>query len=155
MTKLLFLGATLLVRLGAEQHLRGFCAYPAFCSSELSFCNEGCLFVVITNAPQRFHRHLIFRPCLAEPRKKFSTVKVLRLTTNLAVFLLVPQLFFSFPSLASQFFWIRQTTNRALCISSFWQALKVLTNDSLIQRKTGGGEGETDKNNRLPQPWGA
>lgn len=57
--------------------------------------------------------------------------------------------------LASQFFWIRQTTHGILCISSFWQALKALTNDSLIQRKTEGGEGEADKNNGLPQLWGA
>lgn len=57
--------------------------------------------------------------------------------------------------LATQFFWIRQTTHGILCISSFWQALKALTNDSLIQRKTEGGEGEADKNNGLPQLWGA
>lgn len=47
------------------------------------------------------------------------------------------------PEPASQFFRIRQTANCALCIASLWQALKALTNDSLIRRKAGGVEGET------------
>lgn len=55
----------------------------------------------------------------------------------------------------SIFLRIRQTTNGALCLGSFWQPLKTLTNDSLIQRKTLGGEGETGKNNGLPWPRGA
>lgn len=47
------------------------------------------------------------------------------------------------PEPASQFFRIRQTANCELCIASPWQALKALTNDSLIRRKAGGVEGET------------
>lgn len=44
-----------------------------------------------------------------------------------------------------------KTTHGILCISSSWQALKALTNYSLIQKKTEGGEGEADKNNGLAQ----
>lgn len=149
MTKLLSPGATL------PAAFEGFLCSPCFLFFR-TFILQQRLFVL-----RNYKRSAKVPPppdiptLSSRAAKKFSTVKVLRPTTNLAVFLSVPQLFFFFPSLASQFFWIRQTTNRALCISSFWQALKVLTNDSLIQRKTGGGEGETDKNNRLPQPWGA
>lgn len=72
--------------------------------------------------------------------KKKKKKKVLSLTFSLA-----PVSFYSSLYLATQFFWIRQTTHGILCIGSSWQALKALTNDSLIQRKTEGGEGEADK----------
>ena len=80
--------------------------------------------------------------CTSTRKKKRKKRKkqVLSLT-----FCLAPVSFYSSLYLATQFFWIRQTTHGILCIGSSWQALKALTNDSLIQRKTEGGEGETDK----------
>lgn len=153
-TKLLFPGAK--VSRYQQSSIRGVSVLTLlFVLQNFHFATEACLFFVITNAPQRFCRHLIFRPCLAEPRKNSRLLKYFAQQPILLFSSRSHNFFFFPPSLASQFFRIRQTTNRALCISSFWQALKVLTNDSLIQRKTGGGEGETDKNNRLPQPWGA
>lgn len=98
---------------------------------------------------------LVLSPLFSKATKKFYTVNALyqcQFIQLLSPFLTRP-LFSLY--LATQYFWIRWTTNHFLCISSLWQALKALTNDSLIQRKTVGGEGEADKNNRLPQLWGA